>query len=39
MHNLYFYNNLMTQIREAIDTGSFETFRKSKLEQLEGNGD
>ena len=39
MHNLYFYNNLMTQIREAIDTGSFETFRKDKLEQLEGNGD
>ncbi|MBQ9034254.1 MAG: tRNA guanosine(34) transglycosylase Tgt [Lachnospiraceae bacterium] len=39
MHNLYFYNNLMTQIREAIDTGTFAAFRKKMLEQLEGNGD
>jgi queuine tRNA-ribosyltransferase len=39
MHNLYFYNNLMTQIREAIDNGSFAAFRKRMLEQLEGNGD
>ena len=39
MHNLYFYNNLMTQIREAIDNGSFAAFRKRMLEQLEGNGE
>ena len=39
MHNLYFYNNLMTQIREAIDSGTFAAFRKRMLEQLEGNGD
>ena len=28
MHNLYFYNKLMTRIREAIDEGSFSQFRK-----------
>ena len=39
MHNLYFYNNLMTQIREALDNGTFSAFRKRMLEQLEGNGD
>ena len=39
MHNLYFYNNLMTQIREAIDNGTFSAFRKRMLEQLGGNGD
>ena len=39
MHNLYFYNNLMTQIREALDNGTFSVFRKRMLEQLEGNGD
>ena len=39
MHNLYFYNNLMTQIRDALDNGTFSAFRKRMLEQLEGNGD
>ena len=39
MHNLYFYNNLMTQIREALDNGTFSVFRKRMREQLEGNGD
>ena len=39
MHNLYFYNNLMTQIREALDNGTFSAFRKRMLQQLEGNGD
>ena len=28
MHNLYFYNTLMEKIRDAIDNGVFEEFRK-----------
>jgi len=27
MHNLYFYNQLMQRIRDALDTGTFEAFR------------
>lgn len=27
MHNLYFYNQLMQRIRDALDTGSFAQFR------------
>lgn len=26
MHNLYFYNNLMEEIREALDNGEFEAY-------------
>lgn len=29
LHNLYFYNHLMEEIRDAIDQGSYETFRRS----------
>ena len=39
MHNLYFYNHLMSQIRDAIDSGSYAAFKKKMLEQLEGDGD
>ncbi len=34
MHNLYFYNNLMEKIRDAIDTGSFSEFRAEYSEKL-----
>ena len=27
LHNLYFYNELMTRIRESLDNGTFEDFR------------
>ena len=27
LHNLYFYNELMARIREALDSGTFEDFR------------
>ena len=27
LHNLYFYNHLMEEIREAIDEGKYESFR------------
>ena len=33
IHNLYFYNNLMKEIREAIEQGNFNEFKKQKLEQ------
>lgn len=28
-HNLYFYNNLMCMIRDAIDAGEYESFRNT----------
>jgi len=35
LHNLYFYNNLMTEIREAIEQGRFKEFKKGLLESME----
>ncbi len=34
MHNLYFYNNLMKDIRMAIEEDRFEKFRQEKVEIL-----
>ena len=34
LHNLYFYNHLMEQIRDAIDAGEYASFKKDKLEEL-----
>ena len=34
MHNLYFYNKLMERIRQALDEGRFEEFRKEYSEKL-----
>ena len=34
LHNLYFYNHLMEQIRGAIDAGEYASFKKVKLEEL-----
>ncbi|MCL2576027.1 MAG: tRNA guanosine(34) transglycosylase Tgt [Defluviitaleaceae bacterium] len=31
IHNLHFYNNLMQQIRNAIETQTFTAFKKQKL--------
>lgn len=36
LHNLYFYNHLMEQIREAIDKGRYSEFKKETLESLQG---
>ena len=33
LHNLYFYNNLMTEIRTAIEGGYFKDYKEAKLEQ------
>ena len=32
IHNLYFYNNLMEEIREAIELNKYPKFKKSKIE-------
>ncbi len=35
MHNLYFYNHLMQQIRDALDNDKFDTFRREWVPILE----
>lgn len=34
IHNLYFYNQLMQRIREALDAGTFSQFRATYSERL-----
>lgn len=34
LHNLYYYNDLMEQIRDAIDAGNFRSFKEEKLYQM-----
>lgn len=34
IHNLYFYNHLMEDIRNAIDEGNYSSFKKERLELL-----
>ena len=34
LHNLYFYNTMMEEIREALDEGRFATYKKQKLENM-----
>lgn len=34
-HNLYFYNNLMARIREALDNGTYEDFRRENVSKLD----
>ena len=35
LHNLYFYNTMMTEIRDAIDLGEFAAYKKRKLESMQ----
>ena len=35
LHNLYFYNHLMEEIREALDQGRFAEYKKMRLEGFE----
>ena len=35
MHNLYFYNNLMAQIRKALDNDTFEEFYNKYIDRLD----
>lgn len=34
LHNLYFYNTMMEEIREALDEGGFAAYKKQKLENM-----
>ena len=34
IHNIYFYNELMQKIRDALDAGEFESFRNTYSERL-----
>ena len=34
LHNLYFYNTMMTEIRDALDAGNYEAYKKYKLENM-----
>ncbi len=34
LHNLYFYNTMMEEIREALDKGQFGEYKKRKLEGM-----
>ena len=34
MHNLYFYNKMMEEIRDSLDKGCFSKYKKSKLEGM-----
>lgn len=34
LHNLYFYNTMMEEIREAIDAGCYQAYKRKKLEGL-----
>ena len=36
LHNLYFYNKLMEDIRNAIDGGYFKEFKEQKLKEWNG---
>ncbi len=36
LHNLYFYNKLMEEIRDALDGGYFKQYKKQKLEEWNG---
>lgn len=35
MHNLYFYNNLMTEIRQNIENGSFDDYKNEYCVKLD----
>ena len=34
LHNLYFYNTMMEEIRQALDEGRYEEYKKQKLEGM-----
>ncbi len=35
LHNLYFYNTMMKEIRDALETGTFAAYKKQKLEGMQ----
>ena len=34
LHNLYFYNTMMAEIRDALDKGEFASYKKHKLDSM-----
>ena len=36
IHNLYFYNKMMEEIRDALDAGEFKSYKAKKLAGMEG---
>ncbi|MBR3509446.1 MAG: tRNA guanosine(34) transglycosylase Tgt [Lachnospiraceae bacterium] len=34
IHNLYFYNRMMEEIRDSLDRGEFSAYKKQKLENM-----
>lgn len=36
LHNLYFYNHMMEEIREAIEMGRYQEYKKKKLDGMNG---
>ena len=38
LHNLYFYNTMMEEIRAALDAGEFAAYKARKLEGLARGG-
>ncbi len=34
MHNLYFYNNMMAEIRDAIENGNYAEYKKNKIQTM-----
>ena len=34
LHNLYFYNTMMEEIRDSLDNGCFAAYKKQKLENM-----
>ncbi len=36
LHNLYFYNTMMSEIRDAIDKGNYAAYKAHKLAGMEG---
>ena len=38
LHNLYFYNNMMAEIRDALDNGTFAAYKKAALSGFEEGG-
>ncbi|WP_461810947.1 tRNA guanosine(34) transglycosylase Tgt [Faecalimonas sp.] len=36
LHNLYFYNTMMEEIRDAIEAGRYKEYKKQKLDRMSG---
>ena len=36
LHNLYFYNTMMEEIREAVERGCYREYKAEKLARMTG---